>query len=83
MSAAKLLKKHEQLMCTGIKNGKQHTFNICISSLLFLFIAINNTDASKTGPKTDPANSNQVWGQGETPVEDILLLIKKNGWPIF
>jgi sugar phosphate isomerase/epimerase len=37
----------------------------------------------KTGPKTDPANSNQVWGQGETPVEDILLLIKKNGWPIF
>jgi sugar phosphate isomerase/epimerase len=37
----------------------------------------------KTGPKTDPANSNQVWGQGETPVEDILLLIKKNRWPIF
>jgi sugar phosphate isomerase/epimerase len=37
----------------------------------------------KTGPKTDPANANQVWGQGETPVEDILLLIKKNGWPIF
>jgi sugar phosphate isomerase/epimerase len=37
----------------------------------------------KTGPKTDPANTNQVWGQGETPVEDILLLIKKNGWPIF
>ena len=53
MLAAKLLKKHEQLMCTGIKNGKQHTFNICISSLLFLFIAINNTDASKNGPKTD------------------------------
>ena len=37
----------------------------------------------KTGPKTDPANTNQVWGQGECPVEDILLLIKKNGWPIF
>jgi len=37
----------------------------------------------KTGPKTDPANTNQVWGQGEAPVEDILLLIKKNGWPIF
>lgn len=53
MLAAKLLKKHEQLMCTGIKNGKQHTFNICISSLLFLFVAINNTDASKNGPKTD------------------------------
>ena len=37
----------------------------------------------KTGPKTGPANTNQVWGQGEAPVEDILLLIKKNGWPIF
>jgi N-acetylmuramoyl-L-alanine amidase len=53
MYAVKLLKKHEQLMCTGIKNGKQHTFNICISSLLFLFVAVNNTDASKNGPKTD------------------------------
>jgi len=52
MLAAKLLKKHEQLMGTGIKNGKQHTFNICISSLLFLFIAINSLDASKNGPKT-------------------------------
>jgi sugar phosphate isomerase/epimerase len=36
----------------------------------------------KTGPKTDPANTNQVWGQGESPLEDILLLIKKQRWPI-
>jgi sugar phosphate isomerase/epimerase len=36
----------------------------------------------KTGPKTDPANTNQVWGQGENPIADILLLIKKNKWPI-
>ena len=36
----------------------------------------------KTGPKTDPANTNQVWGQGEAPIADILLLIKKNKWPI-
>lgn len=36
----------------------------------------------KTGPKTDLANTNQVWGQGESPVEDILLLIKQKGWPI-
>jgi sugar phosphate isomerase/epimerase len=36
----------------------------------------------KTGPKTDPANTNQVWGQGESPLEDILLLIKQKGWPI-
>ena len=36
----------------------------------------------KTGPKTDPANTNQVWGQGEAPVDEILLLIKQKGWPI-
>ncbi len=36
----------------------------------------------KTGPKTDPANQNQVWGQGEVPLADVLLLIKKTGWPI-
>lgn len=37
----------------------------------------------KTGPNTDPANTNQVWGQGEMPLADVLLLIKKNKWPIF
>jgi sugar phosphate isomerase/epimerase len=37
----------------------------------------------KTGPKTDPANANQVWGQGEMPLEEVLLLIKQKGWPIF
>ena len=37
----------------------------------------------KTGPKTTPPNANQVWGQGETPIADILLLIKKNKWPIY
>jgi len=37
----------------------------------------------KTGPKTDPANTNQVWGQGEMPLADVLLLIKKNKWPIY
>lgn len=36
----------------------------------------------KTGPKTEPANTNQVWGQGEVPIADILLLIKKQKWPI-
>lgn len=36
----------------------------------------------KTGPKTDPANMNQVWGQGEAPIEDVLLLLKQKGWPI-
>jgi sugar phosphate isomerase/epimerase len=37
----------------------------------------------KTGPKTEPANTNQVWGQGEAPIADVLLLIKKNKWPIY
>ena len=37
----------------------------------------------KTGPKTDPANQNQVWGQGEVPIADILLLIKKQKWPLY
>lgn len=37
----------------------------------------------KTGPNTDPPNTNQVWGQGEVPIADILLLLKKNQWPIY
>ena len=37
----------------------------------------------KTGPKTEPANTNQVWGQGEVPLADVLLLIKKQQWPIY
>lgn len=37
----------------------------------------------KTGPNTDPPNTNQVWGQGEVPIADVLLLLKKNQWPIY
>jgi sugar phosphate isomerase/epimerase len=37
----------------------------------------------KTGPNTNPPNTNQVWGQGEVPLADVLLLIKKNKWPIY
>lgn len=36
----------------------------------------------KTGPKDDPANTNMPWGQGKTPIKDILLLLKKNKWNI-
>jgi sugar phosphate isomerase/epimerase len=36
----------------------------------------------KTGPKGVPPNTNMAWGKGETPISDILLLIKKNKWPI-
>jgi sugar phosphate isomerase/epimerase len=37
----------------------------------------------KTGPKTDPPNENQVWGQGEMPLADVLNLIKTQKWPIY
>lgn len=36
----------------------------------------------KTGPKGNPPNTNMPWGKGETPISDILLLLKKNKWPI-
>ena len=37
----------------------------------------------KTGLKDNPANTNMPWGKGSTPISDILLLIKKNKWPIY
>jgi len=41
----------------------------------------------KTGPKTTPPNTNFAWGQGETPIKDVLLLLQKHsghkGWPKF
>jgi sugar phosphate isomerase/epimerase len=37
----------------------------------------------KTGPKGSPANTNMPWGRGETPIADILMLLKKNKWPIY
>jgi len=36
----------------------------------------------KTGPNGTPPNTNMEWGKGETPISDILLLIKKNEWQI-
>jgi len=36
----------------------------------------------KTGPKSTPAGANRPFGQGETPIADILLLLKKEKWPI-
>ena len=39
----------------------------------------------KTGPNTNPPNANQVWGQGQVPFEEILLLLKAHAhdkdWP--
>jgi sugar phosphate isomerase/epimerase len=36
----------------------------------------------KTGPKGNPANTNMEWGKGETPIADVLQLIKKNKWKV-
>lgn len=36
----------------------------------------------KTGPKSNPPNTNMSFGKGETPIADILLLLKKEKWPI-
>jgi len=37
----------------------------------------------KTRPKSTPPNTNQVWGKGEMPIADVLLLLKKEKWPIY
>ena len=37
----------------------------------------------KTGPNTKPANANQVWGQGETPLKDVLTLLKQEKLPLY
>lgn len=36
----------------------------------------------KTGPKHATPNTNMQFGQGETPIADVLLLLKKEKWPI-
>ena len=36
----------------------------------------------KTGPNHATPNSNKPFGEGETPIADVLLLLKKEKWPI-
>lgn len=36
----------------------------------------------KTGPKSPYPNTNQLFGEGETPVVELLQLVQKNKWPI-
>lgn len=37
----------------------------------------------KTGKNAEPANINRPWGEGDTPLSDILNLIKEKKWPIY
>lgn len=37
----------------------------------------------KTGKNGNPPNTNMPWGQGETPLADILNLVKEKKWPIY
>lgn len=37
----------------------------------------------KTGKNASPANTNMPWGEGDTPVADMLKLVQKNKWPIY
>jgi sugar phosphate isomerase/epimerase len=54
--------------------------NEIIERLHSRIVSIHMKD--KTGPKGNPPNTNMPWGKGETPIADILLLLKKNKWPI-
>jgi len=37
----------------------------------------------KTGPNAEEPNANQVWGQGQTPLEDLLTYLRDEKVPIF
>jgi sugar phosphate isomerase/epimerase len=36
----------------------------------------------KTGPDADPPDTNMPWGEGDTPLDDVLKLIQEKGWDI-
>ncbi len=54
--------------------------NLIIERLHHRIASLHMKD--KTGPNAASPNRNMPWGQGETPIEDILRLIQKNKWPI-
>ena len=51
--SAKLIKKHELKMSTGINNGKLHTNNLYIEILIFLFITLMIVSASAKDIKNE------------------------------
>ncbi|MCX6301613.1 MAG: N-acetylmuramoyl-L-alanine amidase [Bacteroidia bacterium] len=54
MLAAKLLKKHELNMCTGVNNGKHNLINIYAAVILLLLLFTPcSIQAAKSDPKTD------------------------------
>lgn len=54
--------------------------NALIERLHDRIVSIHIKD--KTGPKATVPNKNQPFGEGETPVTEILQLVQKNKWPI-
>lgn len=43
---------------------------------------VNIHTKDKTGKNGNPPNTNMPWGQGDTPIADMLKLVQKNKWPI-
>ena len=54
--------------------------NVLIERLHDRILSIHVKD--KTGPKASQPDKNQQFGQGQTPVIEILQLIQKKNWPI-
>jgi sugar phosphate isomerase/epimerase len=54
--------------------------NVLIERLHDRIVSVHLKD--KTGPKAAEPNKNQPFGKGETPVVEMLQLIRTKGWPI-
>jgi len=55
--------------------------NILIERLHNRIFSIHLKD--KTGPDSQPPNTNTPWGEGDTPIAGMLKLIQKEKWPIY